>query len=405
MTEVATTTAEVPGARPKLVHVTTVDMSLDVLLGYQLRRFAAAGFEVVGVSAPGPHVAALEADGIRHVPAPHLTRSWTPVTDARALAELRSLLRRERPAIVHTHNPKSGVLGRVAARAARVPVIVNTVHGLYDQEGLSRSRRIAVARAERVAMRLSAQELFQSQEDLERALRDRMVPASRATWLGNGVDLHRFDGSRVDPGAVVRLRAAWGGTPVVGTVGRLVAEKGYPELFDAWRRVRTAHRDAVLVVVGPGEPNKEDALDPHLIRLARAEGVVFHGEGSHEEMPALYAALDLFVLASRREGMPRSAIEASAMRLPVVATDIRGCREVVDDGETGRLVPARDPVALAEAIGALLEDRPTADAMGAAGRERALERFDEAAVVDRTLQVYRRLMAARRIPFPEVPPP
>ena len=167
--------------------------------------------------------------------------------------------------------------------------------------------------------------------------------------------------------------------------------------------MRTAHRDAVLVVVGPEEPNKEDALDPHLIRLARTDGVVFHGEGSHEEMPALYAALDLFVLASHREGMPRSAIEASAMRLPVVATDIRGCREVVDDGETGRLVPSRDPVALAEAIGALLEDRPAADAMGAAGRERALERFDEAAVVERTLQVYRRLMAARRIPFPEEP--
>ena len=156
----------VSAAGPKLVHVTTADVSLDVLLSYQLRRFAAAGFDVVGVSAPGPHVAALEADGIRHVPATHLTRSWTPATDVQALAELRSLLRRERPAIVHTHNPKSGVLGRVAARAARVPVIVNTVHGLYDQAGLSRSRRMTVARAERVAMRLSSHELFQSQEDL-----------------------------------------------------------------------------------------------------------------------------------------------------------------------------------------------------------------------------------------------
>jgi glycosyltransferase involved in cell wall biosynthesis len=399
------TTTAVSAAGPKLVHVTTVDMSLDVLLSYQLRRFAAAGFEVVGVSAPGPHVAALEADGIRHVPAPHLTRSWTPATDARALAELRSLLRRERPAIVHTHNPKSGVLGRVAARAARVPVIVNTVHGLYDQEGASRTRRVTVARAERLAMRLSSQELFQSQEDLEWAVRERMVPAARASWLGNGVDLHRFDGARVDPGMVARLRGAWGGSPVVGAVGRLVAEKGYLELFDAWRRVRAAHRDAVLVVVGPEEPGKADALESHVIRRARGDGVVFHGEGSREEMPALYAALDLFVLASHREGMPRSAIEASAMRVPVVATDIRGCREVVDDGVTGTLVPARDAAALAGAIGTLLEDRPRAEAMGAAGRERALDLFDEAAVVERTLQVYRRLMAAKGIAYPEATSP
>jgi glycosyltransferase involved in cell wall biosynthesis len=395
----------VSAAGPKLVHVTTADVSLDVLLSYQLRRFAAAGFDVVGVSAPGPHVAALEADGIRHVPATHLTRSWTPATDVRALAELRSLLRSERPAIVHTHNPKSGVLGRVAARAARVPVIVNTVHGLYDQAGLSRSRRMTVARAERVAMRLSSHELFQSQEDLERAVGERMVPASRASWLGNGVDLHRFDGARVDPGTVARLRGTWGGSPVVGAVGRLVAEKGYPELFDAWRHVRTAHRDAVLVVVGPEEPDKEDALEPHVIRRARDDGVVFHGEGSREEMPALYAAFDLFVLASHREGMPRSAIEASAMRVPVVATDIRGSREVVDEGVTGRLVPARDAGALAAAIENLLGNRPTAEAMGLAGRERALERFDESAVVERTLQVYRRLMAAKGIVVPEAPSP
>jgi len=386
-----------PVRRPKLMHVTTVDLSLDVLLGYQLRRFARAGFDVVGVSAPGVHTAKLEADGIRHAPVRSLTRSWTPAADVRALAALHVLFRRERPEIVHTHNPKSGVLGRVAARAARVPVIVNTVHGLYDHEGLSRARLAVVARSERAAMRLSSHELFQSQEDLDRALRDGMVPASRASWLGNGVDLARFDPARVDAGALARLRAGWTGSPVVGAVGRLVAEKGYPELFEAWRRVRDAHPGALLVVVGPEEPDKEDALDPNVIHGARDEGVVFHGEGAAGEMPLLYAAFDLFVLASHREGMPRSAIEASAMGLPVVATDIRGCREVVDDGVTGRLVPVRDAASLAEAIGALLDDRATADVMGRAGRERALERFDETAVVERTLQIYRRLLRGRGI--------
>ena len=115
-----------------------------MLLSYQLRRFGEEGFDVAGASAPGQYVAGLEATGIRHLPVRRLTRSWTPATDASALVELVRLFRRERPAIVHTHNPKSGVLGRIAARAAGVPVIVNTVHGLYANTTLPPVRRALV---------------------------------------------------------------------------------------------------------------------------------------------------------------------------------------------------------------------------------------------------------------------
>ena len=115
----------------RLVHVTTTDKSLALLLGPQLRAFAAAGYEVIGMSAPGEWVGQLEADGIRHIPLRHATRAVAPAHDVRALGELRGLFRTLRPDIVHTHNPKPGVYGRLAARAAHVPVIVNTVHGLY----------------------------------------------------------------------------------------------------------------------------------------------------------------------------------------------------------------------------------------------------------------------------------
>src|SRR5205085_8662837 len=134
-----------------------------VLLAFQLERFRDAGYDVVGVSAPGEHVEALERRGIRHVPVRHLTRRWAPGRDARALAELRRVFRHERPTIVHTHNPKSGVLGRTAARAAGVPVIVNTVHGLYTSADLGAGRRLAIGGAERIAARLSHAELFQSE--------------------------------------------------------------------------------------------------------------------------------------------------------------------------------------------------------------------------------------------------
>lgn len=381
---------------PKLIHVTTVDLSIHALLSHQLRRFREEGFDVAGASAPGPYVPDLAAAGIRHLPVPALSRRWTPGKDLRAAVQLYRLFRRERPDIVHTHNPKSGFWGRVAARMARVPVVVNTVHGLYANPSLPPVRRTMIRTAERLGGHLSHHELFQSEEDYRLAIRSGMVPAARATLLGNGVDLARFDPAAVDEDAVSALRLRWGageGSTVVGTVGRLVAEKGYRELFAAAARIGARRQDAVFVAVGPADPEKADRIPQREIEQAGEAGVVFHGE--EREMPPVYAAFDVFVLASHREGVPRSAIEASAMARPVVATDIRGCREVVVDGVTGLLVRARDVDALCWAVLRLLEDPATARRMGAAGRDRAGERFDEEAVVRRTLEVYRRLLEAR----------
>ena len=383
----------------KLVHLTTADLSLRALLLNQLERYAKEGFEVVGVSAPGPYVGELEERGIRHVPVAALTREWTPVQDLRALRELRRIFREERPTIVHTHNPKTSAFGRLAARSARVPVVVNTVHGLYAAADIGRVKRGVVRLTERVTARFSDFELYQSQEDHRWAVRTRLVPERRAGWLGNGVDTRRFDRSAVEPGRVAAVRAAWGvepGAVVVGTVGRLVREKGYLELFRAAEVVRREHPDAVVVAVGPEDPSKEDRLDEATLERVRAQpGVVLAGEGAGEDMPAIYAAMDVFCLPSYREGVPRSAIEAMSTGLPVVATDIRGCREVVVDGVTGLLVPPRDHWALARAVARLLADRPLAAAMGGAGRARAVERFDEDLVIERTLKVYDRLLRAK----------
>src|SRR5262249_5333343 len=140
-----------PQRPPRLVHLTTTDMSLDWLLGPQLRAFAAAGYEVIGISAAGPHVAHLEATGIRHVALANATRAMAPSRDVAALAELRRILLRLRPDIVHTHNPKPGVYGRLAARSIGVPVIVNTIHGLYALPEDRLAKRALVYGLERVA--------------------------------------------------------------------------------------------------------------------------------------------------------------------------------------------------------------------------------------------------------------
>ena len=142
--------AKHPGTQ-RLVHLTTTDMSLDWLLGPQLQAFAAAGYEVVGMSAPGPHVAHLEAMGVRHVAVPSFTRSNNPVQDIRAFVQVVRLLRQVRPDILHTHNPKPGIIGRIAGRLARVPRIVNTQHGLYAQPTDRWQRRVPVYVVERIA--------------------------------------------------------------------------------------------------------------------------------------------------------------------------------------------------------------------------------------------------------------
>jgi glycosyltransferase involved in cell wall biosynthesis len=378
----------------KVAHLTTTDISLRYLVLAQLRAVRDAGGEAIGISAPGPWVADLELEGIRHVALPSSTRGFSPVADVRAAIELWRVLRRERPEVLHVHNPKPGVYGRIVGRLARVPIVVHTLHGLYATDTDPWWKRLAVYGLEAVAARCSDAELVQNPEDLALLRRWRISP--HAELLGNGVDLGRFDPARLDAAQRRGARERLGLRPdtvVVGTVARLVGEKGYRELFEATAQLDP--RGYSLLVVGGVDPEKSDALAPELLARARARGVRLLGH--RDDVDELLAVMDLFVLASHREGYPRAAMEAAAMGLPIVATDIRGCREVVAHGENGLLVPARDADALARAIERIGGDAELRAAMGAASRARALDRFDEAAVVRRVFDTYERVAARKGI--------
>ncbi len=380
-------------SRPVIAHLTTVDLSLRYLLFPQLLAPLQVGIRSVGISSPGPWVAELDAAGVEHVPLTASTRGMSLGADLRAAAQLWRVLRRLRPDVLHTHNPKPGLYGRVLGRLAGVPIVVNTVHGFYASPDDPLGKRILVYGLEAFASRFSDAELFQSSEDLALARRLRLAPPGRSRHLGNGVDLTRFDPARFDASHRRRTRAELGipeDAVVVGMVGRLVAEKGYPELFEAARSLDDRY---VVVCIGPRDPDKADDLGDALIERARAGGVRFLG--MRTDVDALYPMMDLFVLPSHREGFPRAAMEAAAMGLPIVATDIRGCREVVVDGHNGLLVPVADPEALAEAIRRIGEDPDLAARMGKAGRERAERCFDERRVVDVVLSVYRELALAK----------
>jgi glycosyltransferase involved in cell wall biosynthesis/ribosomal protein S18 acetylase RimI-like enzyme len=377
----------------KVAHLTTVDMSLRFLVMPQLLAVKDAGGEPVGISAPGPWVPELEAAGIRHIPLKSSTRGMDLLADLKAARELWHILRREQFDVLHTHNPKPGLYGRVLGRLAGVPIVVNTVHGLYATSTDAYAKRSVIYGLEAIASRFSDAELVQSSEDLELLRRWRISPRRRTALLGNGVDLARFDPDRFDETDRARVRSSLGVTDdqiVVGAVGRLVAEKGYPELFEA-----ASHLDErfVVLAIGPHDPEKAGALPESILAEARKTGVQILG--MRADVDELYSAMDIFILPSHREGFPRAAMEAAASGVPVIATDIRGCRQVVDSGHNGLLIPVKDPEAIATAIALLGDDVTTRDRMAKAGRSKAEAEFDESRVVDRVMATYR-LVAQRK---------
>lgn len=377
----------------RLAHITTVDLSLRFLLRNQLQAFRGAGFEVLGVSAPGPWISELRQDGVEHVAVPSLERRWAPLADLRAFAALVGLLRRLRPTIVHTHTPKAGVLGRIAARLAGVPIVVNTVHGMYGIDGSPVRQRFFLL-LERIAARCSDFEFCQNREDLDVLRRLGIVGPERSAYLGNGVNLNRFDPARVD-GRQARARLGIPpGAVVVGTVGRLVWEKGYREFFAMAEALKRDDPGVVVIAIGPQEMGKRDAVPSEILEDLTRRGVV-RFLGMQTEMPELYAVMDVFVLPSYREGFSRSAIEAAAMARPLVLTDVRGCREVVDEGRNGFLVPPRSVDVLLDRVRRLVRDPALRERFGRESRRRALTEFDERRVVETTLSVYRRLLVEK----------
>ena len=377
----------------KVAHVTTIDMAVRFLLLNQLLYLKERGYEVSAICSDGRWVPEIERAGIP-VKTVGMKRRVSPLADLVALWHLFSYFRKEGFDIVHAHTPKAGLLGQLAAQFAGVPIIVRTLHGFYFHDGMHPAVRNFFAGLEKIAALCSDSILSQNSEDIETAIREGICDEGKIRYLGNGIDITLFDPQRITAEEVTLKRREIGirkDERVVGMVGRLVEEKGYLEFFQAARITKAKMPNIKFLVVGPIEKEKKDALRPDIAKdYGLADDVIFLG--MRLDMPQLYAIMDVFVLPSHREGLPRTLMEASAMGKPVVATAIRGCREVVKDGDTGILVPVKDADALAGAILSLLQDDARARAMGLAGRRRAEELFDERKVFQRVEAEYERLL-------------
>ena len=361
----------------KILEVTNVDFSLRHFLLPLMRALRAHGHDVIGVCADGPLLDDVRTEGFRIVTIP-FERRVSPLAHWRAYRAFRQLLLEEHVDLMHAHMPISGFLARMAARRAGVPRIAYTCHGFLFNEQGSWPRRGASLLMERIAGRATDVFMTVSAEEADDARR--LGIHANPVAVGNGRDPAVF---RPDATLRQRVRAEFG-TPaervVVLAASRLVRIKGYAELAAAMRSVR----DAELWVAGErlASDRGEDML-----ALLRAAGL---GErlrllGYRHDVAALLAAADIFVLPSYFEGLPMSIIEAMLSGLPVVASDISGPREQVIPEVTGLLVPPRAIEPLAAALSRLVGDPALRNAMGRAGRERAVRCYDEAKVLARTL--------------------
>jgi glycosyltransferase involved in cell wall biosynthesis len=371
----------------KICQLCAVDFTLYHFLLPLMRAQRDAGHEVVGVCARGALAAKVEAEGFRTIEAP-IKRSQNPVALFRAYRALRAIFEAERFDMVHAHTPVAALAGRPAAKRAGVARVAYTAHGFYFHEHMPWPRRALHVALEWWGGRFTDVLFTQAAEDADTARALGLCKGGVVAAIGNGSDPAKFRPAEPGEDTRTRLRAAIGAAaeaPVFVMIGRLVAEKGYHELFRAMRAAPVAE----LWVVGErlasdyAESIDRDIeaveADPDFARRVRFLGY-------RSDVPELLRAADAFVLPSHREGMPRSIVEAMLTGLPVIATDIRGSREEVLDGETGLLVPVRDETALGAAIAKLADDPALRARLGEAGLRRARALYDERLVVARQMR-------------------
>lgn len=366
------------------------------------RHLQKSGFDVLLVSPPGEYGDRFNEASLRWRPIAMDRRSLYPLREFRVLSQLVRLYRDEQPDIVHHFTIKCVIYGAIAAAIAGVPARVNAVAGLgfvfTSSTPKARLLRPLVRMLLRWALNRKCSRLILQNPGDVAAFHGSGVAGARLTRLirGSGVDTSRFHPATepVMSGQTTRVLLA----------SRLLWDKGIGEYVDAARELRTASLPIRFILAGAPDPGNPASISQEQLDAWAAEGVV-ELLGQVSDMGAQFAKTDIAVLPSYYgEGLPKSLIEAAACALPLVTTDVPGCRDVVTDGEDGLIVPVRNASALAAAIRTLHNNPKWARQLGHAARKRALAEFDERIVISRTLDVYAELLpqldrdAARHVP-------
>lgn len=376
----------------KLVRITTVPVSMQVLLKGQPRFMRANGFDVTLVSSPGDEVETLEAqEGCPHISV-MLTRKITPFRDLMSLVQLIRILREIRPDIVHTHTPKAGLIGMWAAWFARVPVRLHTIAGIQWMETTGALRTLLKAVEKLTAW--PAHRVYPNSRMLAEFLRRQKIGRGKLKVLGkgssNGIDANHFSPTMeiLEKASALRLeKNLQPGDWVWIFVGRLVKDKGLGELLDAFKIIHQQFPGDRLWLLG----NEEPELDP----LEEGHKEILHTHtaitrwGFQKDIRPYLAAAQVLVFPSYREGFPNVPMQAGLMGCMLLLSDINGCNEIVDTNINGILVPAKDSRKLTEQMLMIRRDPSMRKKYADLARKKITENFGQQQVWRLILDEYR----------------
>jgi glycosyltransferase involved in cell wall biosynthesis len=380
---------------PIVVHISTIPETLNFLKAH-IQYAKKSGFDVHVISTGSEYLAEFSFREQVDAHRIDMERRVTPLRDIRSLTQLVRLLRKLRPAIVHSHTPKAGLIGMLAAKLARVPVQIHHLHGapFLTTTGLER----ALLKASDFITCLCAHRVYVvSRSLLSLANSERLCSVGKARILGpgsiGGVDaICTFNpgllSADVKKNTKLQLNIP-GEAVVVGFIGRLAKDKGIGELFSAWRLLREEFQSAFLLIVGPDDPR--DPISGDLHACLRQDSRI-RMTGQVADLVPLYSVMDVFCLPSHREGFPVVCLEASAMALPVVTTRAVGCVDAVVDGVTGVLVECGSGISLAKALRDYLLDPKLRASSGNAGRNWVVENFRPDCISCALLKEYKDLL-------------
>ena len=384
----------------KLIRITTVPLSLKVLLKGQLRFMASNGFDVKGVSSEGEELREVhENEGIA-VEAITMSRKITPFQDLKSLWEMWNFLRKEKPQIVHTHTPKAGIIGMLAARLAGVPHRLHTVAGLPLMEATGTKRKIlnfveklTYSSATRVYPNSKGLYDFILQNNFTQSNKLKII----ANGSSNGIDTAFFSPDQVTEIERVTLIEKLNIQPddfVFVFVGRIVSDKGINELIKAFSELQAAENNEPagikLLLVG-GLENDLDPLNPEtLAEINQNKDII--SVGFQQDVRSFFAIADALVFPSYREGFPNVVMQAGAMGLPSIVSDINGCNEIIIEGENGLIIPSKNVEKLKEKMLTLAKDKNLYTKLKGNSRRMIENRYEQSVVWNALLEEYEGLL-------------
>ena len=384
----------------KLIRITTVPLSLKVLLKGQLRFMASNGFDVKGVSSEGEELREVhENEGIA-VEAITMSRKITPFQDLKSLWEMWNFLIKEKPQIVHTHTPKAGIIGMLAARLAGVPHRLHTVAGLPLMEATGTKRKI-LNFVERLTYS-SATRVYPNSKGLyDFILQNNFTQSNKlkiiANGSSNGIDTTFFSPDQVTETERVTLREKLNIQPddfVFVFVGRIVSDKGINELIKAFSELQAAENNEPagikLLLVGGLENDLDPLNSETLAEINQNKDII--SVGFQQDVRSFFAIADALVFPSYREGFPNVVMQAGAMGLPSIVSDINGCNEIIIEGENGLIIPSKNVEKLKEKMLTLAKDKNLYTKLKGNSRRMIENRYEQSVVWNALLEEYEGLL-------------